>query len=135
MRLKQKLKTFFKTREGSDTAVELLRMYILPFLKGWDPNASIDDAIGAFFGIEDKKFFNGIAKRNFKMPGEYMVPAARPTRKFKDRTVLKGQKMLIVIDRKDQTARVDIIINHKYLTFKLSRPEVEFLKDYVEIKE
>ncbi len=59
-------------------------------------------------------------------------PVIRSTDGYRD--VVKGQTMLIAIDRKDQTARIDVVMEGKDCTFKLSRAELEFIKDYVEIK-
>lgn len=135
MRLKTKLKTFFKTRDTSDHAVEFLRMWLLPFINLWDQKASIDDAIAAFFAADDRTFFEGVAKKNFEMPGFFMKLGDRAVKKYAHRSVVKGQKMLIAADRRDQTARVDIIMNGKEVTFLLKRPDFEMLKDCVEIKE
>lgn len=135
MKLKQKLKAFFKTKDSSEDAVEFLRMFLIPFIKHWDSNASVDDAIGAFFDVNNRKFYDGRALRPFQMPGLLMLKGNRPVKRTKHRSVLLGQRMLIAADRRTQTTRVDITIDQKYLTFRLTRAETEFLKDYVELKE
>lgn len=135
MRLKQKLKSYFKTRESSESAVELLRMFILPFLKVWSPLASVDDAVMAFFATADRKFYHANAKRVFKMPGSLMVAGNRPIARVGERGVAKGQYMLLAIDRKDQSARIDINMVGKERTFLLTRAELEYIKDQVEVKE
>lgn len=131
MRLKQKLKTFFKTKDSSEHAVEFLRMFLIPFIKMWDQNASVDDAIAAFFSVNDRRFFHGTAMRDFKMPGLYAKAGDVWRKKLGARNVRKGQYMLVAADRKTQDARIDITIDGKYLTFKVTRAEFEFIKDYV----
>lgn len=133
--LKQKIKTFFKNKDTSDASVEFLRMWLMPFMKRWDPHAGVDDAIGAFFAVEHRKVYHGNAKRGFKLPGQYMKAGRVPTKRFGPRDVTKGQYMIIVVDKKDQTAKIDINLAGKERTFLLSRAELEFLKDQVEVKE
>ncbi len=136
MSLKFKLKSYFKTKDTSETAVEFMRMFLFPFMRSWNPDASVDQALEAFFGSKDRNFYSGTARRNFEMPGYYMKAGNRPVIRSTDgyRDVVKGQTMLIAIDRKDQTARIDVVMEGKDCTFKLSRAELEFIKDYVEIK-
>lgn len=140
MNLKRKLKNFFvgqknSKQEASESAVELLRMFILPFMKAWNPRANVDDTLAAFFSLDDRKIYHGNAKKPFKMPGEYSITAARFGRKAPIRDVSKGQYMLIVADRKDMTAKIDIELLGKNRTFKLTRAELEYLKDRVEMRE
>lgn len=133
MRLKQKLKTFFKAETSSESAVELLRMFIIPFMKKWNPRASVDDALAAFFSLDDRKIVEAVAKRAFKMPGQYLLAGASGTYKHPYKEIKKGETMLIVVDRKDGTAKIDVIIDGKTRTFKLKRFEFESLKDWVDI--
>lgn len=133
MRLKQKLKTFFKTKDSSEHGVELLRMWILPFMKFWDPKASVDDALAAFFATNERKFYHGKAVKDFRMPGLCALAGDRWSKQLKERQVKKGQYMLIAADRPTQTTRVDIMLEGKMQTMKLSRAQTEFLKDYVNI--
>ncbi len=110
-------------------------MFILPFMKAWDPNASVDDAAMAFFAVNERKFYHGIAKRAFRMPGRLLLAGNRPTSRSSARAVVQGQYMLLAIDRVDQNARVDIRLGDKDLTFLLTRPELEYIKDQLEVKE
>lgn len=135
MGLKEKLKGFFKTRDTSENAAEFLRMFIVPFIKAWSPEATIDDAISAFFAVDDRRFYHGKALQAFRMPGEVMICGNKVARRISDRRVVLGQYMLLAVDRRDQTARIDITIAGTYRTFRVTRPELEFIKDYVEIKE
>ncbi len=137
MSLKFKLKAYFKTKDTSEHAVEFMRMFILPFMKVWNPDASIDAAVEAFFGMNDRKFFYGVARRDFDMPGYYMKAGNRPVVRSMGglRAIVKGQQMLLAVDRRDNTARIDVVMNGKDCTFKLSRAELEFIKDYVDVKE
>lgn len=135
MRLKQKLKSYFKTKQSSDTAVELLRMFILPFMAVWNPRASVDDAVMEFFGVEDRKFYHANAKKAFKMPGKVLMAGNRPVPRFGARDVVLGQYMLLAVDRADQTTRVDINMVGKDRTFLLTRAELEYIKDHIEVRE
>jgi len=110
-------------------------MFILPFMKAWNPRASVDDALAAFFALDDRKIYHGNAKKPFKMPGEYKIKETLWGRRAPHRDVAKGQYMLIAADRKSQTARVDIELMGKERSFKLSRAELEYLKDKVEMRE
>ncbi len=137
MNPKFKLKSYFKTRDTSEHGVELIRMFILPFRRLWDPDGELDASVEAFFGIEHRKIYSGTARRDFKMPGLWMKTAARAVVKSPDgiRAIVKGQKMLLIVDQKDQITRVGIEVKGKEFTFKLSRAELEFIKDYVDVKE
>jgi hypothetical protein len=135
MNLKRKLNSFFKTKRSSDAGVELLKMFILPFMKAWNPRAGVDDALAAFFVLDDRKIYHGNAAKAFKMPGEYKITESLWGRRAPHRVVAKGQYMLIAADRKSQTARVDVELMGKERSFKLSRAELEYLKDKVEMRE
>lgn len=134
-RLKHKLKKFFKADQASDSAVELLRMFILPFAKRWDSGAGVDDVLAAFFATTQRKIVEGKALKNFRMPGMYQRPGGSLTRRFGTREVPAGTNMLIVVDRHDQTAKIDLELEGTKITYVLSRPEFEFLKDRVQIYE
>lgn len=110
-------------------------MWLLPFMKLWNSRASVDDAVAAFFNEEHRKFYHGNAKRAFKLPGMYLKTGAVATRRFGARDVVKGQYMLIVVDKKDQTAKVEIEVAGKERCFLLSRAEFEYLQDQVEVRE
>lgn len=140
MSIKRKLKSFFrvnKSNEASDTAAELLEKFILPFAKHWNPLASVDDAIAAFFAMDERKFFWGKALKDFKLPGSHLKAGNREIRMTDPalRLIKKNQMLLLAVDRKDQSARVGIERDGKELTFKLTRAQVEFLKDHIEVKE
>lgn len=133
MSLRQKVKRFFKANEASDSAVELLRQFILPFGKSWDPKAGVDDMVAAFFAVNDRKFFHGTAKRNFNLPGQYIHSNIHLMQKKGPRAVTQGQYMLIVVDAKDQQTKVQIELAGQEREYRLTRAETEFLKDYVEV--
>lgn len=137
MSLKFKLKSYFKTRDTSEYAVEFMRMFILPFAKQWNPDASLDSAINAFFGTKYRKSYEGTACRDFRMPGEYMKAGARPAVRSPDgaRQVIRGQRMIIIADSKSGQIRIDVKVKEKYYTFRLTRAELEFIKDYVDVRE
>ncbi len=132
-KLRHKLKSYFKTRDTSESAVELMRMFIFPFHRAWNPEASVDDAINAFFGSEQRKFFHGKAKRDFKIPGALYVTGTRTTIRVKEREIKEGQLLLLSIDKREQSARIEIIEQRRI--FLLSRAELEYVKNYIEVKE
>lgn len=138
MRLPQKIKSFFKLEDfgATDATVELMRMFILPFMRKWDPGASVDDTIGAFFNIDHRRIYHGNAKKAFRMPGQWMKTGAVGTYHHKlNNSIVKGQYMLIVVDRKDGTAKIDVEMLGKTRTYLLQRFEFETLKDWIEISE
>ena len=133
--LKRKLSKYFQTKQTSETAVKLMEMFILPFLKYWNPLASVDDAVMAFFAAEDRMICYGTAKRGFRMPGEVALAGAKYSKMAKERDVKRGQKMLVVFDRIDQTAKVDINLNGKDYTFRLLKAEVDLFNEVVDLVE
>lgn len=135
MNLKQRFKSFFKTKNATDATVELTRMFILPFVAKWNSRAPLEHAIGAFFSERHRKFYHANAKKSFKMPGHVFIAGNRTIQRFGNRDVAKGQYMLIVLDNKDKTAKVQIKILDKEREFLLTLPELEYLKDLVELKE
>ncbi len=134
MSIKQKVKSYFKTDKTSEVAAEVLQHFILPFAALWNVRASVDDAVMAFFAVDDRQTYEGTAKRGFKMPGEWQAAGSVFMKNAGNRDVPKGQRMWLVIDRKDQTAKVDIKLGGSFKTFRLTRPETEFLKDYVDVR-
>lgn len=136
-----RLAGFFKNKTATAAGVEFLRMFILPFLRAYQlpqnrKTLNLDEAIAAWFNIDKRTVIHANAKRAFKMPGEIALAGNKYSRRWDGvgagaRDVAKGQYMLIVIDSKAQTAKVDIELVGKERTFRLQRPEVEFLKDYV----
>ncbi len=135
MNLKHKIKAYFKTRQSSDSAVELFRMFILPFMKAWNPEASVDDAVAAFFAVEKRKFYHANAKKSFRLPGVVARPHRKMSQSAPARFLAQGQYLLLAIDKQDQNARVDVTTMGKDRTFLLTRPELEYIKDYIEVKE
>lgn len=132
---RRKFKAFFKSKEATESTVEFLKYFIIPFAKNWNPLASVDDAISVFFSIENRKFFLGTANTDFKMPGRLMIPANYPKPGYIPHWVKAGAKLIIAVDRIDNRAKIDVASGEEELTFILTRPEFEFLKDKVEIKE
>lgn len=135
MRLKQKLKSFFKTKDASETAVELLRMFILPFMREWNPQASVDDAVAAFFAVNDRKFYSGKATKPFKLPGRVFKSGARAIMRHGPNDILLGQQLLIAVDRIEQEIRIDVRIDGKDKTFLLTKQEFEYIKNSIEVRE
>lgn len=131
---KTKLKQFFKAEEGSEFAVELLEHWILPFSRGMK-KYSVDDVIATFFAMEDRKFFYVRAHRNFNLPGKFYVAGNRPVYGLGDRKIIKGQVMLVAVDRKEGTARVEVGGPDAERNFLLERFEFDTIKDWLDVLE
>lgn len=128
--LRNRLRTFFKTKSSSDISVEILRKFILPFsaqFKG--RSVAIDDVIGAFFAIDDRQFYTLKARRQFKMPGKFMMAGNRPAYGIGARQVQKNQLLLAVVDRKSLTAKIEL--NDQ--DFLLEKFELEAIKDWLDV--
>ncbi len=126
-----KARSFFKTKGFSESGVALLKDFILPFVRGWDPNANIDDAIAAFFNVGTRKFYGLTATKEFQMPGEVSLLPNLYSKICKDRTIPKGTRMLMVLDHKDQIGKVQVGERE----FRLRRFQLERLHAWVETVE
>jgi hypothetical protein len=133
---KTKLKSFFKAGEGSESAVELLTHFILPFSRGMK-KSGVDDVIAAFFGVDERGFFYCKAKRTFEMPGGYFIAGDRPVQGLKvpQRHIKRGQVMLVAVDRETSTARIDVGHVDNSATFSLQKFEFETIKDWLDVIE
>ena len=133
MSLKQKLKSFFKAGESSDYAVELLRMFILPFARKYKGRGNtVDDVLSAFFALEARRFVMVRAKEKFRLPGKYYLAGNRPVYGLGPRNIIKGQKILMAMDRKDSTARLETMIDNHYHCFLLESFELKTIEDKLE---
>jgi hypothetical protein len=131
--VKQKLKSFFKASEASDSAVELLRMYILPFSKKVKGRGvSVDDVLSFFFALEDRSFVTVEAREKFKMPGRMSITGARAEYGIGPRAIVKGQRMLMAMDKKENRTRIETKINGKFYQFVLENFELKTIQDYLE---
>lgn len=131
--LKKKFKDFFQTREATDETIEFTRMFIMPFASSLKKRGlSVDDVIGLFFSVEDRKFFYARANRDFKLPGALMVTGARGDKGQGPRSVRKGQKMLVVLDKKDGFAKIELKMNGEYLNYRLEQFEIKTIQDWIE---
>lgn len=134
MNEKHKLRSFFKARESSEHAVELLEKWIIPFSRGMK-RAGIDDVIAAFFALNSRKFFWLRAVRDFTLPGKYYVAGNRPVYGLGPRKVPVGKVMLVAVDQAEGTARVEIKLDGKYCNYLLEKFEFETVKDWLEVIE
>lgn len=134
MSAKLKLKSFFKAGEGSESAVELLTHWILPFSRGMK-KTSVDDMVAAFFALDDRQIFYVKAKRNFRLPGKFLVAGNRPVYGLgiEHSKIKKGQVLLVAIDRKEGNARVEVGGPDAEKTFLLERFEFETIKDWLNV--
>jgi hypothetical protein len=116
----------------SQHGVEFLKLFLMPFLRSYDPGMNLDDAVAAWFNLDKRTMVEAEAKRAFRMPGYVALAAGgKWSARAPHREIVKGQKMLMVIDSKDQTTKVDVVIEKKDYTFRLTRAETVFLKDQV----
>lgn len=136
MSLKNNLKKFFGANDASDSAVELLRMFIIPFARKYGGrNTTVDDIIHDFFNVDNRKFYRGTAKRSFKMPGDYLKKDVERVPGFGPRAVAEGQTMLIVADKITNQVKIELTSPHIYSTFILERYEFETIKDWLDVRE
>lgn len=136
MSAKTRLKKFFGATEGSDAAVELLRMFILPFSRKYKGrHVAIDDVISDFFNVDTRKFYYATANDSFKMPGIYLTHGKHGIEGYGPRAVKKGQQFLMVIDKVTKQTRIESDFGDKYCSYMLTQPELETIKDYLDVKE
>lgn len=128
----------------SDSAVEFLERFLLPFIRkythvgtGFDMAGNADDVIMAWFNADKRMMVKATAKRDFKMPGLLATASggrwAKKVPTLAHREILKGDKLLFVMDSREQSTKVEILKDDQLRPrlFKLSRAETEFLKDQV----
>jgi hypothetical protein len=136
MSLKNNLKRFFGAKEASDSAVELLRMFIIPFAREYGGrNRTVDDVIKDFFNVDTRRFYHGKATRNFKMPGDYLMKNITRVQGYGPRTIKKDQGMLMVVDKASNQVKIEVDIEDHYSTFILERHEFETIKDWLDVRE
>lgn len=134
MSFKANFNRFFKTKGTTDEAIEFTRHFLVPFAKAVK-HGVVDDVIAAFFAVEDRKFFWAKASREFKMPGKYYIAGNRPVYGAGPRKIKKGQTLLIAVDRKEGTARVEATIGERDCNFLLEKFEFETIKDWINVIE
>ena len=122
LRLKQRLKSFFKADQTSDAAVELLQYFIIPFSRGMK-HAGVDDVVYAR------------ANRDFKLPGKYFGAGNRPIYGLGPRAVKGDQTMMLVLDRVDETVKVELKLNGSEHNYLLEKFEFETIKDWIDVIE
>jgi hypothetical protein len=132
---KQKLKTFFKTKDASDAAVDILRHFILPFSRQFKGrNVVIDDVLSAFFALEDRRFVMLEAKHSFRLPGKYYVAGNKAIAGAGPRAIKKGQRFLAVLDRKDKTVKMETgEQTGEYHAFLLQEFEFRTIEDHLNV--
>lgn len=134
MAFKHKLKAFFKSRDASDAAVELLRNFILPFSRQFKGrNITVDDVLSAFFSLDNRKFVHLKAKHSFQMPGRYFVTSARAIYGVGPRAIRKGQKLLGVLDKKERTVRLETTSEKDFHAYLLKDFEFKVIEDHLEV--
>lgn len=130
--IKKKFKAFFKMKEATDSGIELLEKFILPFSRQ-TRRLGVDDMLEAFFSLNDRVFLYAKANRDFKLPGKYMLAGNRPVYGLAPREIKKGKVFLIVLDRKDRTAKLEIVIKEVAHNFLLEIYEFETIKDWLDV--
>lgn len=134
---RQKFKSVFQTG-GSNEAIELLEKFILPFTKALPIVSSLDEAVLGFFAVHRREFFFARAVRDFNLPGKGYIAGNRPVYGVYPRRIKKGQKLLIAVDKKEGTARVEVRTASKdgegeMRNFLLEKFEFETIKDWIEV--
>lgn len=140
MKLTQAVKNYFKTlRYPTEHTVEFMQKFVMPYWRKWrefNPSGTVDEALADFFHLNDRKVYHANALKDFNMPGQWMKTAGVGTYHAKGpRAVKRGQYMLLVVDRVDGTAKVEIELAGKYRIFTLQRFEFETLKDWIDVSE
>jgi hypothetical protein len=131
---KQKLKTFFKTKDTTDASVEILKQFILPFSKQFKGrNTTIDDVLESFFNTHTRRFAMLVAKRDFKLPGRYFVAGSKSIEGTGPRAVKKGQKLLVVIDKKERQAKIETTFNGNYHCYLLKEFEFKTIAEWCDV--
>lgn len=135
MSVKQRLKSLFQARSGSEYAVELAQRFLIPFMRYYNKQ-SLDESLADFFALNQRKIFYAKATRSFQLPGKYLVAGNRPIQGVGSqeiRNIKLGKVLLIVLDSVDQTAKVEIVVNDQSHCFLLERFEFETIKDWIKI--
>jgi hypothetical protein len=136
MSLKNNLRRFFGAREASESAVELLRMFIMPFARKYNGrNTTVDDVIADFFNVNTRRFYYGTAKRKFKMPGDFLLKGVSRIPGFGPRAIDNGQGMLMVVDKVSNQVRIETMTQEQRCIYVLERFEFETIKDWLDVRE
>lgn len=132
--LKSKFKKFFHTSKTSDSAIELLEKFILPFVQANPARGlSVDEVVGDFFAIDDRIFFYLKATRDFYLPGRLFIAGARAIKAQMKVRVRKGQKLLAALDRADNNVRIELVHMGEEKNFLLEKFEFEAIEDCLEV--
>jgi len=111
-------------------------MFLLPFAKKFrGRGADVTDVVEHFMNVDTREMFYAKAKHRFKMPGGWCINGGRPMRGVGPRWVTKGQAMLVIVDTKLQTAKIEVKINNEFQNFYLESYEFKAITDYLDIVE
>lgn len=133
--LKNKIKSFFKTKDSTEASIDILEKFIIPFASMFRSNAGIheDEVIGEFFNVRNRHIHEVVAKRDFMMPGAMVIAGRRTRRGVGDRRVLEGQKMLVIIDKAENNAKVFYRSGPREVEYLLERYEIETIRDWLNV--
>lgn len=132
--IRKKFKGFFPLNKASDNGVELLERFIYPFIKALPQRSpSIESVLTMFFAAEDRVFFYLRALRGFELPAKLFIAGNRTTHDYKKVRIKKNQVLMAILDRRDQTVKIEIIDEEERKNFLLEKFEFETMKDWVEV--
>jgi hypothetical protein len=131
---KQKLKTFFRNRDTSDSAVDILKNFILPFSRQFQGrNTTIDDVLESFFNTSTRRFHYLRANRDFKIPGRYMIAGGKSIEGAGPRAAKKGQTFLVVLDRKENLVKIETKLAGKYHCYLMRAWEFKTMSEWCDV--
>lgn len=133
--LKNKIKSFFKTKDSTEASIDILEKFIIPFASMFQSRKEVheDEVIGEFFNIKNRHIHEVVTNRDFMMPGALVIAGRRVRRGIGDRRVLEGQKMLLIVDKIDNNAKVLYKQGSKEVEYLLERYEIETIKDWLNV--
>lgn len=132
--LKARFKSFFKLKDSTEDSVTILEKFVMPFAAKYQGTGTHEDEmIESFFNVANRHIHEVITNRDFKMPGGLLLTGARYGRGIGDRTVKAGQKMLLVLDKKDNTGKVMYKVGPKEVEYLLEKHEIDTIKDWLDV--
>jgi hypothetical protein len=127
--IKTRVRDFFKSKFDSDASVEFLRMFLMPFAAQCQGRGlSVDRVLELFFHTETRDIFHAKAFNSFQLPGRQLW-GSPPTPA--ERSIARGQILLVVLDEKSRTAKIEIVHKRNPKNFILEHYEYEAIKTHL----
>ena len=132
--LRARLKAFFKVKDSTENSILILEKFILPFAEKFNGDGQHEDTVlEAFFNTSNRHIFEVEAIRPFNMIGGMLTAGNRQIRGLLPRQIKKGQKMLVTLDRIDETARITFKDKEEEYEYLLLKYEFETIKDWLNV--